>query len=114
MVNTLALICHEIDSAYWQEWKLFHLAGGESGFLLMHIPLLVPVIYVLVLVDRGVISGLILSLILCGAGIFAFLMHIYLIRREHPEFKTPVSQGILWTTILLSLVQLSVTLALLV
>jgi hypothetical protein len=114
LANALVLIIHEIDSAYWHEWKLFYLPGGESGFLLMHIPLLVPLIYGLVLVDRGVLNGLILSLILCGAGIFAFSIHTYLIRHGHPEFKTPVSQGILWVAMLLSQAQLGVTLVLLV
>ncbi len=30
--NILMLIVHEIDSAYWEEWKLFRLPGGESVF----------------------------------------------------------------------------------
>ena len=61
LVNALVLIVHEIDSAYWQEWDLFHLAGGETGFLLLHLPLLLPVLYGLVLVDRDAFAGLILS-----------------------------------------------------
>ena len=109
LVNALVLIVHEIDSAYWQEWDLFHLAGGETGFLLLHLPLLLPVLYGLVLVDRDAFAGLILSFLLCGGGLFAFSIHTFFIRRGHPEFKTPVSQGILWATMLLSLAQLGVT-----
>jgi hypothetical protein len=114
LANTLALIVHEIDSAYWQEWELFHLPGGEAGFLLLHFPLLLPVLYGLVLVDRGAFAGLILSFLVCGGGLFAFSIHTFFIRRGHPEFKTPVSQGILWATLLLSLSQLVVTILMLV
>ena len=114
LANTLALIVHEIDSAYWQEWELFHLPGGERGFLLLHFPLLLPVLYGLVLLDRGARAGLIFSLILCGGGLFAFSIHTFFIRRGNPEFKTPVSLGILWATLLLSLAQFSLTILILV
>lgn len=114
LANTLTLIVHEIDSAYWKEWELFHLPGGEAGFLLLHFPLLFPVLFGLVLVDRGEFVGLILSLLLCGGGLFAFSIHTFFLRRGHPEFKTSVSQGILWATLLLSLAQLAVTIVLLV
>ncbi len=114
LANTLTLIIHEVDSAYWQEWKLFHLPGGEAGFLLLHFPLLFPVLFGLVLVERGAIAGLILALIVCGGGLFAFSIHTFFIHRGYPEFKTPLSQGILWATLLLSLAQLGVTIMLLV
>lgn len=114
LANTLTLIVHEIDSAYWKEWELFHLPGGEAGFVLLHLPLLFPVLYGLVLLDRGVPSGLILSLLICGGGLFAFSIHTFFIRRGHPEFKTSVSQGILWATLLLSLAQLVVTIMILI
>ena len=114
LANTLALIVHEIDLAYWQEWELFHLPGGEPGFLLLHFPLLLPVLYGLVLLDRGARAGLIFSLILCGSGLFAFSIHIFFIRRDNPEFKTPESLGILWATLLLSLAQFSLTILILV
>ena len=39
LANALTLIVHEIDSAYWKEWDLFRLPGGEAGFLLLHFPL---------------------------------------------------------------------------
>jgi len=29
--NSILLINHEIDSAYWKEWELFKLPGGLSG-----------------------------------------------------------------------------------
>ena len=114
LVNTVVLILHEIDSAYWQEWKLFHLLGDEPGFLLVHIPILALVLFGLVLIERGLLGGLILSLVLCCGGIFAFSIHYFLMHRGCQEFKTPISQGILWVTMMLSLMQLGATLVTLV
>ncbi|MCK4852588.1 MAG: outer membrane lipoprotein-sorting protein, partial [Candidatus Omnitrophica bacterium] len=31
LVNSILLINHEIDSAYWNEWKLFKMKGGITG-----------------------------------------------------------------------------------
>ena len=56
LANTLTLIGHEIDSAYWKEWELFRLPGGEAGFALVHFPLLFPLLFGLVLIDRGELS----------------------------------------------------------
>jgi hypothetical protein len=114
LLNTLALILHEIDSAYWREWEMFHLPGGETGFLLLHIPLLLPVLYGLVLVERIALAGLILSLLVSGAGLLAFSIHTVFIRRGNPQFKTAISQGILRATLLLSLGQLILTIIFLV
>ena len=111
LINATLLIIHEIDSAYWKEWELFHLPGGVTGFLLLHFPLLWLTLYGLVLVDRGVMAGQILSLVLSLAGIFAFSIHTYFVRQGREQFKTPVSLSILWGTLLTSLAQLGVTLA---
>jgi hypothetical protein len=110
LINAVTLTVHEIDSAYWKEWELFRLPGGLAGFLLLHFPLLFLLLYGLVLVDRGAFAGQILSLVLSLGGIFAFSIHTYFIRQGREEFKTSVSQFILWVTLLVSLAQLGVTL----
>jgi hypothetical protein len=111
LINTVVLIIHEIDSAYWKEWELFRLPGGLAGFLALHLPLLLPALYGLVLVDRGAVAGLFLSVAVGLAGVFAFSIHTYFIRRGREEFKSPASLVILWTTLLLSLAQLGVALS---
>ena len=40
MINSVFLINHEIDSAYWNEWTLFKLKGGINSFLIIHLPLI--------------------------------------------------------------------------
>jgi hypothetical protein len=110
LTNTVILIVHEIDSAYWKEWQMFRLPGGVAVFLLLHVPILTPVLYGLVLVDRGAPAGYVLSLALGLAGVMAFSIHTSFSRQGRVEFRTPVSRTILWFTLLLSLIQLGVTL----
>jgi hypothetical protein len=107
--NAVLLIVHEIDSAYWQEWKLFRLPGGLTLFLCLHIPLAFVVLYGLLLVYQNVFAGLIISLILGLAGVFAFSIHTAFIWRGHTEFKVPVSVAILILTLVFSLIQLAAT-----
>ncbi|MBI4774503.1 MAG: hypothetical protein HY788_10045 [Deltaproteobacteria bacterium] len=114
LINAVLLINHEIDSAYWKEWELFGLPGGEAGFLLMHFPLLLFILYGLVLVSRASVAGLVFSLILSFGGLFAFGIHTHFLVKERPEFDTAISKLILLSILNVSIVQLVVTLYLMV
>lgn len=107
--NAVLLINHEIDSSYWKEWKLFKLPGGITGFLLLHFPLLFFILYGLILVAGNSAPGMIFSLILCFAGIFAFSIHTYFLKKGHHEFDKPISKFILVAVLIVSLIQLTVT-----
>ena len=109
LINAVLLISHEIDSAYWKEWKLFKLPGGITGFLLIHFPLLFLILYGLVLIYEKAFSGLIISLLLSFGGIFAFFIHTYFIKKGNEEFKTAISMFILIATFIISLIQLIIT-----
>lgn len=113
MLNAVFLINHEIDSAYWKEWDLFRIKGGISFFLAIHFPLLFLVLLggVLLFQDRQI--GYFFSLGLSVAGIFAFCIHDYLIKKGNPEFDAPMSKFILRSTLLISLVQAGMTIYLL-
>jgi hypothetical protein len=112
VVSAVLLIDHEIDSAYWREWDLFKLPGGIAGFLLLYFPLLGLILYGVVALARGAFAGLICALILAGGGIFAFGIHTYFIRKGRSEFKTPMSLFILASTLLVSALQLALTVTL--
>jgi hypothetical protein len=109
LLNAILLINHEIDSAYWKEWKLFNLPGGITGFLLLHFPLLFIVLYGLLLLSKNSPAGLIFSFILCLAGIFAFVIHTVFLRKGRSEFDVPFSKAILFLTFFVSLAQLAIT-----
>ncbi len=109
LVNSVLIINHEIDSAYWKEWNLFRLPGGISGFLIVHFPLLFIILYGLIEVYRQTAAGFFFSLILSAGGIFAFAIHTYFIRKGHPEFTGPLSRFILVATMIASMAQMAVT-----
>jgi len=114
IVNAVLLITHEIDSAYWKEWKLFKLPGGSAGFMLLHLPLVFLILWGLVLVFQHSFAGLVFSLLLSLCGIFAFTIHTIFIRKGKNEFNVPVSLFLLIATLVVSLVQAACTIYLFV
>ena len=110
LTNAVLLIIHEIDSAYWKEWELFRLPGGITGFLLLHFPLIFIVLYGLVLIVTHSFWGFIFSFVLCFGGFFAFIIHMYFLRKGREEFNKPISKMILVLIFLVSIVQMIVTL----
>ena len=114
LVNSVLLINHEIESAYWHEWQLFKLPGDITGFLIVHFPLLFLVLYGLVLLYQQTVPGLVISLLLSLSGVFAFTIHMYFIKLGRPEFKLPVSITILVATLIVSLCQGAITVYILI
>ena len=110
LINATLLITHEIDSAYWEEWRLFGIPGGINTFLLLHLPILFFVLYGLILIYENTFAGLNFSFILAISGIFAFSIHTYFMRRGHDEFKTTISRLILFSILIVSILQLVITL----
>ncbi|MFC1873945.1 DUF6713 family protein [Chloroflexota bacterium] len=113
IINSVLLIVHEIDSAYWKEWDLFRLPGGITGFLIIHLPLVFLVLYGQNLVFQQTFSGLIFSLILSIGGLFAFTIHTVYIKKGRNEFKVPVSIFLLISILIVSLIQALITVYLL-
>lgn len=122
MINTVLIIVHEIDAAYWKEWKLFSTLGtwrpfqqlaeypdqtGLTIFLLAHIPLLLLLLYGLILVSNG--SGLWYSLLLSSFMVIHFVLHWQSKKNSQAKFAWPVSNGILLSTLFISIGQLAIT-----
>ena len=105
LVNSIILINHEIDWAYWKEWELFKLPGGINGFLVLHIPLLFVVLFGLIKVHQKTMIGFTISLILALSGVFAFIIHTYFIKKGRKEFNTKMSLSILWAALAVSIIQ---------
>jgi hypothetical protein len=116
LVNAIILIVHEIDSAYWQEWKLLKPdeKNGINGFLILHFPIIFAVLYGLTLIDHGAFAGYIFSIFLAISGIYAFFFHFYFLQRGRPEFNTQLSKGILITSFAVSVFQLGLTIYLMI
>lgn len=115
LINAVMLINHEIDSAYWQEWKLISKAeNGINGFLILHFPMLFIILYGLILVHTRQFGGLICSLLLSAGGIFAFFFHTYHLHKGKPEFNTLLSKSIIYSTAVISVFQLYATIKLMI
>jgi hypothetical protein len=96
----VTLTVHEMDSVYWQEWKLFRMKGGVEGFLILHFPLLALFTYGLLLIHAQSQAGVIFALVLGVASMGGFGIHQYFIQTGHPEFTPPLSRAILWLMLL--------------
>lgn len=106
--NSVVLITHEIDSAYWHEWELFGLPGGIQFFLILHVALLGVVLWgygSVVLWSRG---ARMYSYLLACAGIFATLIHGGFLAAGTPQFRSPTSVALLIGTLILSIWQIAV------
>ena len=110
LINATLLIVHEIDSAYWEEWKLFGLPGGLQGFLLIHIPLIALILYGLLEVNVRSLQGNIISMVVGFGGIFAFSIHTYFIRKGNDQFNTLTSKTLLYLILICSIIQIFQTL----
>ena len=85
------LIVHEIDSAFWKEWELFHIPGGIQVFNVIHIVVLpIFIIGYGVLIDN-IEKGIKFSLIISMLGILAFVIHSIFMSIGFDQFKIPVS-----------------------
>ena len=106
MVNAILLINHEIESAYWKEWELFGFPGSISGFLLLHVPFVMLLLFGLIEVYLGTGFGYIINLIVAFGGVFAFFIHSYFIQAGNPQFKTITSQALLYGLLVTSSIQI--------
>ncbi len=103
-VWTLALlVVHQVDSAFWEEWKLFGMEGDIQSFVLMNIPLVVPFLYGLILLVRVPRVGARFALALAILGVGAFGIHSWFLLQGRPEFRVPASIGVLTAALTCSL-----------
>ncbi len=121
LANSILIIIHEIDSAYWKEWVLYEQVfsssqtavrdpdKGVTGFLVFHFPVLFVLLYGLISVSHKTASAPVFSFLLSACGLFAFGIHMFFFRRGFEEFKTRISIFILVSTLILSLLQAAIT-----
>ncbi len=106
MLNLALLATHEIDSAYWHEWEMFHLPGGVQGFLVLNLLLLLIFIVGVERIVRAAPGARTFSYLLAGAGIFAAVVHAGFIAAGLPQFRNMVSLGLLIAIFLVSIAQI--------
>jgi len=99
ILNLTLLVLHEIESAYEREWEILRLPDAITGFLLMHIPLLLVLFYGLIEIEKVSTVGLIIGIVAGVGGLIPFMVHKVLVKRaEH--FDRPLSNIIIYANIL--------------
>ena len=129
LINGVVLINHEIDSAYWKEWNIFRdffkpVFGklfspyddnyNLSIYLILHIPALFLILYGLILVYEKNSFGILISILMSVCGIFVFSFHMYCIQKGWVEFNILMSKILLFSTLLLSLSQLTMSIIIII
>jgi hypothetical protein len=103
ILTATLLLAHQIDSAYWHEWRLFGIPGGIQVFVLLNVVLILPFLVGLVRVAKGTRDGAVFALVLSSVGVATFFIHVWFALHGHPEFATLASWLILSGTLLSSL-----------
>ncbi len=109
--NATLLILHEIESAYEKEWELLKLPGKITGFLLLHIPIILLLFWGLIELEKQTTFGLILGIILGIGGVIPAIVH-KIVFKKADQFNLPISNVIIFLNILsgVSLLALSLNL----
>ena len=99
VLNATLLILHEIESGYEKEWEILNLPGKITGFLLLHIPIIILLFYGLIELYKGSMAGMVIGII-CGAGgLIPFIVHKIIVRRKD-RFNHLISDIIIYASIL--------------
>jgi hypothetical protein len=105
LANTALLIAHEIDSAYWHEWELFHLPGGIQLFVVLNLLLVLVFLWGIPAVVLGQPGGRVLPWLLAGAGLLAPILHGVFLAGGDRRFRNGVSLSILGAMAVVSTAQ---------
>jgi hypothetical protein len=96
IINATLLILHEIESAYWKEWEILKLPGHITGFILIHIPILLLMLYGLIEIEKQSPSGNIFSLVFGIGGLLPFVVHSLLAKKED-RFNLVISKILIYS-----------------
>ena len=89
------LLLHEIESAYVKEWEILRLPGKITGFLLMHIPILLALLYGLVAIIEHPAARTPIGVAIGAGGLLPWLVHKVLVKRPD-YFNTTMSNVIIY------------------
>jgi len=98
ILNATLLLLHEIESAYENEWELLKLPVKITGFLVLHVPIIIMLFYGLLEIERQTAAGSIIGIISGIGGLIPFLVHKVVLRRKG-HFDKPVSNVLIYSNI---------------
>jgi hypothetical protein len=113
VINASLLLLHEIESAYAKEWEILKLPGKISGFLLLHIPIILVLFWGAIEIDRQSLSGLIIAIIAGAGGLIPFIVHKIIVKKKG-YFDLTISNCIIYLNILAGLATIFLSLNVLI
>jgi len=105
LANTALLVAHEIDSAYWKEWELFHLPGGIQLFVVLNLLLVLGFLWGIPVIALGRPGGRVFQWLIVAAGFLAPILHGAFLTRGDLRFRNAVSLSVLGAMGLVSIAQ---------
>lgn len=106
VANAVVLITHQIDAAFWHEWEMFRLPGGNQLNLILNLPILALVLLAHREVVRGSTRARGAHRVLAFLGFLTVAVHStfhFVLGAE--QFVQPVSIGLIVATAILSILQ---------
>jgi len=94
ILNATLLLLHEIESAYEKEWEILKLPGKITGFLLLHIPVILLLFWGLLEIHKQTSAGMIVGIIAGIGGLIPFVVHKILVKRDK-HFNRMISNVIM-------------------
>ena len=99
ILNATLLLLHEIESAYEKEWEILKLPGNISGFLLLHIPIIILIFYGLIEIEKNSTIGWIFCILTGIGGVIPFIVHKIIVRKKN-HFNLLISNAIIYLNVL--------------
>ena len=106
LANATVLITHQIDAAFWHEWELFRIPGGNQVNLLLNIPIIALVLYAHSRVVANIHTGMFFYKLLAALGFLTCAIHAGFMLVGNEAFVQPMSIALLVATFVLSAWQL--------
>lgn len=103
ILNATLLLLHEIESGYEKEWELLKLPGGITGFLLMHIPIILLLFWGLIELYRQTTTGVVIGVVAGLGGLIPFVIHKLMVKKAG-HFDKPISNVIIILNVVTGLV----------
>lgn len=109
LANATVLLVHQIDAAYWHEWDLFGIPGGNQVNLALNLPIVALVLYAVARATTATVAGQRWALLIAGLGYLTAAIHLGFFMAGHEQFRQPMSIALLAATTVLSTLQLTLT-----
>lgn len=111
IANATVLCTHQIDAAFWHEWEMFHLPGGNQLNLVLNLPIIASVFVAFWHVVARSGHARRAHVYLVFLGFLTLSLHSMFFGLGYLQFSQPASLALLFATGVLSTLQLIWTLA---